>query len=230
MSTHFTLLSLDQLFLDIRNISPDRLSQFLYILIVMKPWCICEKKVQLLSNVSDFEYRFTRLVDEVLHIKAEFELILQICLSHALAFESGIHQQLKRFGHGFIIHRDPNLIVSREGTIFAFPGERLGGQSDAAKGSLVLKRSFDNGKTWGDTEVLRHDMNPRISYGFSSGVADLETGRVSVFFGLRVVILPEDIGGQWPEKWEAENPDARRELEQKLAPDVTSGPPLSRGD
>ena len=120
-------------------------------------------------------------------------------------------------------YRIPNLIVSRNGTVFAFPEERIGGQSDAAKSALVVKRSLDDGATFSETEVLQHDPNPRISYGYASGVADLETGRVFVFYGLRVVILPEDISGEWPEKWEAENPDARRDLEERLAPGVNPG-------
>ncbi len=120
-------------------------------------------------------------------------------------------------------YRIPNLIVSRAGTVFAFASEKVGRISDEAKGNFIVRRSHDGGRTWTAIEPLRQDEDPRVSYGYSSGVADLETGRVLVFFGTGVTILPEDIGGVWPEKWKAEHPEEAAELAQRLAPHVQRG-------
>ncbi len=122
-----------------------------------------------------------------------------------------------------IMYRAPKLLVSKKGTVFCFPGEKVGRISDEAKGNFVLRRSFDSGKSWEDIEILKTDDHPRVSCGYQSGVADLETGRVIVFFGMGVAIYPEDIDGAWPEKWKIQHPEETRELQKKIAPHVTPG-------
>ena len=120
-------------------------------------------------------------------------------------------------------YRIPNLLVSRRGTVFAFPEERVNSVADEAKHHLVLRRSFDNGCTWSALEVLHADANPRVRHSYSGSVADRETGRVFVFVAIGVTILPEDIGGAWPEGWTMEYPEKAAELRTRLAPHVTSG-------
>jgi len=58
---------------------------------------------------------------------------------------------------GYHTYRIPALIVSRKGTILAFCEGRKYSSSDAGKIDLVLKRSFDGGKTWGDMQVIVAD-------------------------------------------------------------------------
>ncbi len=120
-------------------------------------------------------------------------------------------------------YRIPNLIVSRRGTIFALPEERVNSIADEAKHHLVARRSSDNGQTWTNLEILYADGNPRVSHSYSGAVADMESGRVHVFFHLSVAISPEDIGGAWPEAWKVENPEAYTALQKKLAPHVEPG-------
>ncbi|HOF86541.1 MAG TPA: sialidase family protein [Armatimonadota bacterium] len=120
-------------------------------------------------------------------------------------------------------YRIPNLIVSKRGTVFALPEERVNGLADEAKRHLVLRRSLDHGHTWTAMNVLYADDHPRVSHGYSGGVADLDTGRVFVFFRVSVVIGPDDIGGVWPEPWEIEHPAEATALRAKLAPHVQTG-------
>ena len=122
-----------------------------------------------------------------------------------------------------IQYRVPNLLVSPQGTLFCFPSEKVNRISDEAKTNLVLRRSTDHGQTWGDLETLFSDPNPRVRYNYRSGVVDREIGRVYVFVGLGVVILPEDIHGAWPEKWQIEHPDETAALRHTLAPHVEQG-------
>ena len=49
------------------------------------------------------------------------------------------------------IYRIPGLIVTRKGTVLAFSEGREGG--DQTPTDMVLKRSFDNGATWGSLQV-----------------------------------------------------------------------------
>ena len=120
-------------------------------------------------------------------------------------------------------YRSPNLLVSKAGTVFCFPSEKVNSIADAAKSNLVLRRSLDGGRRWLDTEVLRSDEDPRVSCGYNAGVADLETGRTMVFYSVGVVIQGQDIGGQWPEKWKAEHPEEAAALRRRLAPHVETG-------
>ncbi|MFW5856886.1 MAG: sialidase family protein [Planctomycetota bacterium] len=122
-----------------------------------------------------------------------------------------------------IRYRCPNLLVSARGTVFAFPSEKVAGIADETKANFVLRRSVDDGRTWGEREALRAEDNPRVTCGYAASVADAETGRVCVFFRQGVVILPEDIDGAWPERWRAEHPDEAAALCRKLAPEVDPG-------
>src|SRR5437016_3531915 len=55
---------------------------------------------------------------------------------------------------GYHTYRIPALIVSPRGTLLAFCEGRKQGGGDAGDIDLVLKRSSDNGKTWGALQVV----------------------------------------------------------------------------
>ncbi len=55
---------------------------------------------------------------------------------------------------GYHTYRIPALVVSAVGTILAFCEGRKYGRGDAGKIDLLLKRSFDSGKTWQDTQLV----------------------------------------------------------------------------
>jgi sialidase-1 len=58
---------------------------------------------------------------------------------------------------GYHTYRIPALIVSPKGTLLAFCEGRKKGTSDAGDIDLLLKRSQDGGKTWGDAQVVWDD-------------------------------------------------------------------------
>ena len=67
-------------------------------------------------------------------------------------------------------YRIPNLLVSRNGVVFALPEERVNSVADEAKNHLVVRRSFDHGCAWTDVEVLFFDDNPRVSHSYSGAI------------------------------------------------------------
>jgi sialidase-1 len=55
---------------------------------------------------------------------------------------------------GYHTYRIPALITSRKGTMLAFCEGRRGSRSDSGDIDLLIKRSFDQGKTWTKTQVV----------------------------------------------------------------------------
>jgi len=51
--------------------------------------------------------------------------------------------------HGFFTYRIPTIVVTQKGTLLAFAEARVENTSDWAEMSIVMRRSLDNGKTWG---------------------------------------------------------------------------------
>ena len=77
---------------------------------------------------------------------------------------------------GYHTFRIPALVVATDGTLLAFCEGRKHGGRDYHALYLVLKRSTDNGATWGDLQLLvgddEHTMhNP-------TAVVDRDTGPV----------------------------------------------------
>ena len=65
-------------------------------------------------------------------------------------------EQADIFGvEGQDVHRIPAMVVSSEGTILAFCNRRIGSASDQGHDAhLVLRRSFDDGRSWQPAQVL----------------------------------------------------------------------------
>lgn len=83
---------------------------------------------------------------------------------------------LWKSGEGrYPVCRIPSLIVSAKGTLLAFIEGRSGG-SDSGDISLVLKRSTDIGKTWGEDIVVWDDSFNTC--GNPCPVVDEDTGRI----------------------------------------------------
>src|SRR5699024_5716421 len=75
-------------------------------------------------------------------------------------------------------YRIPSIIVTTNGTILAFAeGRKKPG--DAGDIDLLLRRSFDNGKTWTDPQVVWDDGDNTC--GNPNPVVDQETGRIFLF-------------------------------------------------
>lgn len=77
---------------------------------------------------------------------------------------------------GYHTFRIPAIIVSPRGTLLAFCEGRKNGRSDTGDIDLVLRRSTDNGKTWGALQVVWDD-GPNTA-GNPCPVVDRRTGTI----------------------------------------------------
>ena len=134
-------------------------------------------------------------------------------------------------------YRIPALAVSRRGTILAFAEARRTGGGDIGNIDAVVRRSEDNGKTWGP-EIVIWDDGAR-SVNNPSAVVDPKTGRIWVFMGRwdgttpsQHVAYSDDDGKTWSKSQEmtqilrAQIKDGRR----LVIPGPGSGIALERGN
>jgi sialidase-1 len=77
---------------------------------------------------------------------------------------------------GYHTFRIPSLLVTREGTILAFCEGRRNGQGDAGEIHVVMRRSIDDGLTWGPLQVIAAEGANTI--GNPCPVQDHETGTI----------------------------------------------------
>ncbi|MDT0341347.1 sialidase family protein [Streptomyces litchfieldiae] len=82
---------------------------------------------------------------------------------------------------GYACFRIPALVATADGTLLAFAEGRVADCADVGDIDLVLKRSTDEGRTWGPLTVLRGRDSPD-GFGNPAPVVDSGTGRVSVLF------------------------------------------------
>ena len=79
---------------------------------------------------------------------------------------------------GYNCFRIPTIIKAKNGTLLAFAEGRKNSCSDTGDVDLVYKKSFDNGKSWSDLQVIWDDgMN---TCGNPSPVLDHKSGRLSL--------------------------------------------------
>ncbi len=79
------------------------------------------------------------------------------------------HEVIEDIEYGY---RIPSIITASNGTLLAF-AERRVGLHDHAQNDIVLKRSFDNGKTWGPLQVIadqgKNSLNDPLAVRLASG-------------------------------------------------------------
>jgi len=73
--------------------------------------------------------------------------------------------------------RIPSLVVTGQGTLLAFAEGRQGG--DHSDNDMILKRSTDNGRTWGELQVLNHADGPSLN---NPQAVVLESGRIMLMY------------------------------------------------
>jgi sialidase-1 len=81
---------------------------------------------------------------------------------------------------GYFCYRIPALAVSTKGTILAFCEARKNNCWDNAGINIVLRRSFDNGKTWQEMQVIAESGVDTINN--PATVVDRETGAIWLTF------------------------------------------------
>lgn len=79
---------------------------------------------------------------------------------------------------GYHTFRIPALVRSATGTLLAFAEGRRGGAGDAGDIDLLLRRSFDGGRTWGPLQVVSRQGTDTV--GNPAPVVDPATGDIVV--------------------------------------------------
>lgn len=82
----------------------------------------------------------------------------------------------KESTEGYRSFRIPAIVISKNGTLLAFAEGRKNSGADEGDIDLVLRRSFDQGKTWSHLIQVWDDSDNTC--GNPSPVVDLETGRI----------------------------------------------------
>jgi len=104
-------------------------------------------------------------------------VILMAALPAAASGPAGEPQALFTVGDaGYACFRIPAIVKSAEGTLLAFAEARKKGCSDTGDIDLVVRRSVDEGKTWGAIQVVWDD-GENVA-GNPAPVVDLETGTI----------------------------------------------------
>lgn len=105
---------------------------------------------------------------------------------------------------GYHTFRIPTLVRTNRGTLLAIVEGRKNSREDYGDINLVAKRSTDNGKTWGDLEVLQDDG--ASTWGNPSPVVDRDTGRIWLILNWNAANFsqfdsPKTAGMKHPEHW-----------------------------
>ena len=103
---------------------------------------------------------------------------------------------------GYHTYRIPALVVSKAGTLLAFCEGRKTGRGDHGDLDLLLKRSTNNGATWGAQQLIHEEGgNAKITIGNPCPVVDRSTGHIWLAFSRdnRAVFIThsEDDGKSW---------------------------------
>ncbi len=77
---------------------------------------------------------------------------------------------------GYHTYRIPAVVAAANGDLLAFAEGRVNGRGDAGNIDLVMKRSTDGGRTWGDLQVIAEDGTNTV--GNPAPVVDRATGDV----------------------------------------------------
>lgn len=89
----------------------------------------------------------------------------------------------KQDEEGWRVHRLFGLCVSKNDTVLAFNEVRLGDGSDISPHHLVLKRSTDQGRTWGENIFIERCDNGE-AWANPTPIVDRQTGRIFLFYAL----------------------------------------------
>ena len=93
-----------------------------------------------------------------------------------VSYTSDLKYIFKSGSEGYNTFRIPSIITTDSGVVLAFAEGRKNSSSDSGDIDLVLKRSIDGGKTWGDLIIIRDDSTNVC--GNPSPVIDRKTGKI----------------------------------------------------
>ena len=109
--------------------------------------------------------------------------------------------------HGYYLYRIPSLVVSKKNTVLAFCEARRHNGADDDEIDIVMRRSFNNGKTWDEQHIIVSDGIRTCSN--PCPVVDMVTGTILLVFckDNQQVFLTKshDDGQTWTETKEITN-------------------------
>lgn len=101
---------------------------------------------------------------------------------------------------GYHTYRIPAVVITKQGTVLAFCEGRKSGRADDGDIDLVLKRSIDNGQTWGKLELVYEEgVDKPITIGNPAPVVDQKDGVIWLPFcrnNDRVFVTSSDDDGE----------------------------------
>src|SRR5207245_125221 len=77
---------------------------------------------------------------------------------------------------GYACYRIPSIVKTTRGTLLAVAEGRIKDCNDAGPIDVVLKRSYDGGKTWTPVQVVNHGGSD--THGNPTAIVDRTTGRI----------------------------------------------------
>lgn len=118
--------------------------------------------------------------------------------------------------NGIARYRIPGIVVTQQGTVLAYSEARKNGHSDWGEIEVHLRRSTDDGKTWGKAKQIAHfgtrvEGNPRKKTGGEHeqtvnnpvGIVDRDTGAIEFLYCINYArcysIRSTDDGVTWSE-------------------------------
>ena len=113
-------------------------------------------------------------------VKQIFIILTCTCLLFSCSSNSKINRT-KVFvsgTDGYNTYRIPAMVITEKGTILAFCEGRKDEGGDSGNIDILLKRSFDNGKTWTKQQIIWDDTNNTC--GNPCPIVDRQTGAIYV--------------------------------------------------
>ena len=100
-------------------------------------------------------------------------MLIVLCSCNRKPFETIVFQMGE---NGYSMFRIPAIVCAPDGTLLAFAEGRKNGSSDAGDIDVVMKKSYDSGRTWEDFKVIWDEGENTC--GNPAPVFDENTGRL----------------------------------------------------
>lgn len=111
-------------------------------------------------------------------------ILVSLIISFAFCYDEPVEQVILQNGDdGSKYYRIPAIVRALDGTLVTATDKRWYNQGDLpSKIDVVVKRSTDNGKTWGESIYVSPGLSDSNGYGDASLVVDRTTGNILCMF------------------------------------------------